>query len=140
MSVSWHLIPGKSLGPIVFGGRAKNFIRRLRLRRLPPAYDEADWESWKVPRHKVNVYTKDGQITDVLTHESCIVDGWELIHATLKEVRKNLGRESEYRRDWGAGDAAFYDHLGLTLWLEQGRVTSVSSEQVEDENTNAEPI
>jgi hypothetical protein len=126
MAISWHWVPGESVGPFHFGDNAEPCIRELRLVKLEPDCSTADWETYEIPGCESRLYVDDGIITDVLCCDSLIYRDSDLLSLTLDELRILLGREDELQKNFGPWDAVYYHGLGLTVCVSDGGVATAT--------------
>jgi hypothetical protein len=117
MSRFWHWIPGKSIGPFIFGDPAGPFIRDYDLRKRRPACSIADWDTYEFPGFESWVVVEDGRIAEVHCVDAVEYEGTDLIGLPVSDVRDLLGAENKSEDNVGLGYALYYDRLGLTLFI-----------------------
>lgn len=122
----WQWIPGKSVGPFVFGERADPYIRDYALRKRKPDCSIADWETYEFPGFESWVIVQEGRILDVYCADEVEYRGVDLIGMTDAEIAERLGEGGEKDFGTGLGYAVEYDELGLRLFFVDQVVTAAS--------------
>jgi len=119
MSGFWDWIPGESVGPFRFGEPAASLIEFYELIKQEPDCSIAYWESYEIPGWESSITVEDERVSSVDCWDSCLIDGNELLGLPFGDARELLGQEDGLGEGIGAGYAAYYGRLGLTLWVDE---------------------
>ncbi|WP_146658878.1 hypothetical protein [Enhygromyxa salina] len=131
-AMNWDWIPGLRCGPFRFGKPLPS-LPEIELARLEPSCEGADWHVYRVGDEEARVQVDDGTVTAVECVRSLSYLGSsELLGLSIPAVESLLGRVLVRAEHWG-DDTAMYEaqSLGLTLWVEGGRVESTTVEAQE---------
>jgi hypothetical protein len=129
MSVdSWDWMPGISVGPFQFGSDASAVIERLGLRKREPDCSGAFWESYEIPGHESGVTTEDNKISSVSCYEHLWYNSFDILNMNIYQARLILGlEEKSMPHPYVEGTlVVYYDRLGLTLFIDNGRIKSAT--------------
>jgi hypothetical protein len=134
---SWGWRPGKSVGPFRFGSDATPAIERFGLRKLEPDCAGAYWDTYEIPGHESRISTEDGKISSVNCWDSLHYQGLDILRLDLDRVRSMLGPEEGAEPVGEDAIAVYYNSLGLTLWIYEGRIesTTCEAESGQDQST-----
>jgi hypothetical protein len=125
----WDWTPGESVGPIRFGDPADDLIELYDLVKQEPDCSVAYWETYKMPGWESSFIIEDGRLSAICCNDSCLIEGSELLGMSFTDARDFLGPEDGLGEGVGAGYAAYYRCLGLTLWVkENGIIESATCE------------
>lgn len=125
--MKWDWVPGATCGEFELGAllQSKTYSEPVVL--LEPAYDGADWSTYRVGDEEARVRVKAGVVVDVECWRSLLLDGREIIGARETDLDQLLGHAPSVKERAPDGDArAEMPELGLTLWLEGGVVESAT--------------
>lgn len=127
--MNWDWIPGIRCGPFQFG-KALPSLPNIGLTRLEPSCEDADWQTYRVGDEEARVRVDDGAVTAVECAKSLKYLGRsELLGLSTRAVEALLGEVLVQAKHWGDGTAMYEaENLGLTLWVEAGRVESATVE------------
>lgn len=114
------------MGPFYFGADANPVISWLKLQKLDPDYEGADWDTYEVPTLESRIMVETGLVSGVLCCDRLIYNGKNLLGLPLGEIRSILGPEDSITENISLGEAVYYKQLGLTLWLAGGVVRSAT--------------
>lgn len=118
----WDWTPGESVGPFRFGEPADDLIELYDLVEQEPDCSIAYWQTYRIPGWESSITVEDGRVSSICCHDSCLFEGNELLGMPFGVARELLGREDGMGEGVGAGHAAYFRRLGLTLWIEDGGV------------------
>jgi hypothetical protein len=123
--MNWDWMPGVRCGPFVFDQALPDLVDAT-LTLLEPACDGADWRSYRVGHEEARVRVQDGVLTAVECVKSLrYLDRDELLGLPIDEVEAIIGEALVRAKHWDDGSAMYEaKRLGLTLWVEDGRVES----------------
>lgn len=129
--MNWNWIPGIRCGPYFFG-QPLPVSAGLTLTLLEPSCDGADWQTYRVGDEEARVRVENGVITAVeCTLSLCYRGRIELLRLSVNRVDTILGGVLSLERLWGDGTSMYEaESLGLTLWVEDGKVESATVESV----------
>ncbi len=125
----WSWIPGVRCGPFYFG-EALPSPPNLRLTLLEPAYEGADWRTYRVGDDEARVRVDDDAVAAVeCTNSLMYLNQVEILGLSVQAAKNLLGEDLVESRQWDDGTAMLeLEKLGLTLWVESGRVESATVE------------
>lgn len=130
----WDWIPGESVGPFRFGDPVADLIELYNLVKLEPDCSVTFWDSYEMPGWESRIAVEDERVSSVCCWDSCLFDGNELLGMPFIVARELLGPEDGLGEGIGSGQAAYYDRLGLTLWVEaSGIIVSATCEAPDEE-------
>lgn len=132
--MKWDWVPGVRCGEFRLGKTVSRKGYSLRVVRLEPSCEGADWETYRVGREEARVRVQDGIVVGVECVRSCLFDGAELIGMKRRMISSVIGTSPKRKRRWSDGSEMLeVSELGLTLWMENGQVESVTVELILDD-------
>lgn len=126
MDTFWRWIPGKSIGPFVFGERVSPYIADYGLRKRGRDCSIADWATYELPGFESWIVVEKDRIIEVHCVDEVEYVGRDLIGMPLCDVRELLGKEDQKEDNVGLGCALYYYELGLTLFFANEVVSAAS--------------
>ncbi len=141
--MKWDWVPNERIGSISFETPLADYVEALGLRFV--ADDDEFGVSqvhYEVPGAGVEVYVEDDRVDWVRCSGSIEFQGSELIGVTEAALEKLLGRGPDDREafdlseddDETSFEALDYYALGLQVWMEDGRVESVSCSRDDEDS------
>lgn len=123
----WDWKPGVSVGKLIFGGSLRPDSLDFPIERLPPSFDEADWETYRIGDELGRFSVEDGKIVSVECVESLRLNDHELLGLSISEMNHLLPKAAMLCETYEDGDERWEcEELGLTLWVEDGVVASAT--------------
>ena len=125
--MSWEWKPGVSVGKLILGESLRPDQLDFPVERLPPSFDEADWETYRIGDELARVSVEDGKIVSVECVSSLRLNGDELLGLSIREVNRLLPMAAMLCEVYEDGNERWEcEELGLTLWVEDGVVASAT--------------
>jgi hypothetical protein len=124
--MKWDWMPGARCGEFELGAPLKSKTYSEPLVLLEPAYDEADWSTYKVGDEEARLRVEDGIVVGVECVRSLLLNGREIIGAREADLDELLGYAPSIKDRTDCDARAEVPELGLALWLERGVVESAT--------------
>ena len=122
----WLWIPGSRVGPFWFGRPLPSEVP-WPVELLPPSMDGAEWKTFRVGDELARVSIEDESVIHVECAASLCFEGVELVGMEVLDVRRLLsGRLTLVEDELDGSQTWECDGLGLTLWVQDGRVESAT--------------
>jgi hypothetical protein len=132
MNEFWRWIPGKSVGPFTFGERVEQYVADYALQMRPDCNADV-WETYKLPGFESWVCADEGRIVSVHCVDAIDYGGDNLIGMLASSIYDLIGNECEEEKNVGLGYALYYDHMGLTLFIVNDRVSAAACGLIYDD-------
>jgi hypothetical protein len=124
--MNWDWIPCVMVGEFKFGESFEPKKYSADIVPLGPPFEGAEWESYRVGDKDAHVSVQDGVITSVECWNSIRFNGTEILGLSEGDIPRILGFVPQEKDRWPGGMQLNIEHLGITLWIEEGYVESAT--------------